>query len=254
MILSVSKHSYITVARANGCVHQIPIAEAQGVERVYDWFGKAHPITVSRSPNEERLYVVRASSGENAVFGENHSILCRADDSARWKRVPISEVGANKLVQLPQRKILGDSRLLETFDLDERGIYLEPAVATDMEGLMRRAAWAGATVARRKETLRIDLERGRPSCFITKYIAGSFQRDLEKTLDGLCRGGVVKPFCLFDDDFLQWVRISGVIHEAGAVVNAVPLLEPRPLEKTGEVYHIRLDNPMTPVELTWFHS
>lgn len=254
MHLSLTKDAYLTVQGEDGKAKQLNIEEALGVQKVFDWFGNTHPVNVLKMPQEEKRYMLKGLSGELMTVGASHTVLCRTSDSPRWKRIPIHDITEPVFVMLPQRKAIGDPALFEFFEFDDNGPYLQPERPSDLPDLARRAAWSGVTVQRHKTEPRLELDKRRPACFSTKYFAGSFTRDLEKTLGGFVMTTLIKPPCLFDDDYLYKVNKTGIIFEGYSIVNSVPLLPPRLLEKEGPVYHIRLDNPMTPVELTWFHS
>jgi hypothetical protein len=254
MHLSVTQDCFLTVQGQDGLAKQVNIQEALGVQKVFDWFGNTHPVNVLKVPQEEKRYMLGSTNGELMTVGASHTILCRDVEDPRWKRRSILDIKEPVFVQLPQRKILGDPELFEYFDYDDTGPHLKPDRPSQLADVSRRAAWSGVTVSRHKTENRIDLDKRRPACFSTKYFAGSFQRDLEKTLGNFVLTTLVKPPCLFDDDYLYKVRKTGIIFEGASFVNNVPLLPPKALEKEGPVYHIRLDSPMTPVELMWFHS
>jgi len=253
MHLSVTKDQMLTVVDAKGRAKQVTVAEAAGFQKIFDWFGNIRSVEVSRDPVKEKLSMLACTSGEPVIVGESHTVLCRVPRQGRWKRVPLSEITEPVLVQLPQRKIFVSPKLFDVFSIDDKGLYLEPTQASDMLDLMRKASWCGLTVSRRKAELRIDLEKHRPSCYAAKLINGGMEYDLEKTLGGLVGGGIVSPKRLFDDDYLKEVKGKGILMEGAAVMNSAPLLPPRPLAKEGDVYHIRVDDPMTPVETSWCH-
>jgi hypothetical protein len=253
MHLSVSKDQTITVVGSRGEAKQIAIPEATGKQRVFDWFGGVHEIEVQPAPHKERLALAACASGETMVLGETHSILQRDIKEGTWKRSSLTEIDGPVMVMLPQRKLESSPKLFDAFMLDEKGLYLEPAQATDMLDLMRKASWCGITTMRRKAELRIDLERNRPSCFASKLINGALQYELEKTLSGLIGGGIVSPKRLFDKAYLDEVKEKGILMEGASVFHNTPFLPPRFLEKDGDVYHIHLDDQMTPVETTWCH-
>lgn len=254
MHLSVTQDCYITVRGDDGKAKQLSIEEALGVQKVFDWFGNTHPVNVLKVPQEERRFMLACASGELMTVGASHTVLCHTSEDPRWKRVPIEQITEPVFVMLPQRKIVGDPELFQYFDYDDKGPHLVPDRPSMLSDVARRAAWGGVTVNRHKTENRIEIDRRRPACFSTKYFAGSFERDLEKTLGGFVLTTLIKPPCLFDDDYLYRVKKSGIIFEGNSIVNNVPLLPPKALEKEGPVYHIRLDSPMTPVELAWFHS
>jgi hypothetical protein len=252
--LSVTGECYVTIQGPNKSAVQVRVLEALGVQKAFDWFGNTFPINIIKPPNEEKRFMVACTSGEMMAFGENHSILCREYESARWTRKAIKDITEPVLVQLPKRKVVPDPSLIEIFDVDDGGLFLSPPRASDMPLYARKAAYGGITVSRRKTEARLDLDRRRPPCFATKYLAGSFVRDLDKSLNGMVRGGIITPPGLYDDAYLDRVNETGIIFEGASIHNSVPLLPPRPLEKAGEVYHILFDNPLSPVELTWCHS
>lgn len=254
MKLSLTKEHYITVLDDKGSVRQLSVVEAVGQRTVVDWYGKVHTVTVSRSKAPESAYMLAASSGEPMVFGENHTFLIRFPNTGEWVRKSVAELTEPVYVQLPQRKIKVSPDLFDVFDLDDRGIFLAPVKATDMLTLMRKAAWCGVTVARQKSELRIDLDRRRPSCFAAKLINGGFDYDINKTLGGLVGAGIVMPSKMYTKEYLNDVKRTGILMEGSSVLNNVPLLPPKRLEKPVDVYHIELDDVLTPIELAWCHS
>lgn len=253
-MLSVTKDHYLTIVDQKGSAKQVSIVEALGDRSVFDWYGNVHKITVSKAKEAEVALLAATTNGESGVFGENHTVLVRAPNTGNWVRKPLKDITEPVYVQLPQRKVKPTRDLFDYLNIDDQGIYLEPGKATEMLSLMRKAAWCGILVSRRKSELRIDLDRRRPSCFAAKLINGSFEYDLEKTLSGLTGSGIVMPSRLFTTEYVEDVRTKGILMEGASVMNNVPLLPPRRLEKKADVYHITLYNESTPVELSWFHS
>ena len=252
-MLSVSKDSYITIIGKAGEAKQVKIAEALGDQEVYDTYGVRRKISVVDPKVEERMLLTRAATGEVEAFGESHTILCRIPGNPRWARRALKDLAEPVLVRMIQRKIFPKPGLFELFDGDDKGLYLEPRKATDMFDLMRKAAWNGITVSRRKTELRIDLDKFRPPCFTSKLITGSFQQNLETTLGGLVASGVISNVSPFNDDYLKKVNETGTLFEGDSVVQVIPLLPAQLLEKPAPVYHIHLDWD-TPVELLWHCS
>jgi hypothetical protein len=156
--------------------------------------------------------------------------------------------------KLPQRKIRADDTLFDLLDADSEGIFLAPAKGSEVFDVSRRAAFCGIAVSRRKTALRVDLDRGRAACFASKLINGSFEHDPFSTLSGLVASNIVRPPVRFDLDYVNATVTSGVIFEGASYANDIPLLPPRKLDKSGEVYHIRLQDNLTPVEITWCQS
>ena len=181
-------------------------------------------------------------------------MFSRDPRKARWERVPAVGLDEIRFVKLPQKKITSDPSLFDLFDADENGVFLQPTKASQMITLMRLAAWTGIAVSRRKAELRIDLDRGRASCFASKLINGSFDANLEDALSSLVASTVIRPPWRFDDEFVKFVKDSGVIIEGSSYNNDMPFLPLRKLDTSGPVYHIIPEHPDTPVELTWCHS
>lgn len=252
--LSVTQDCYLTIQGQDGRAKQVRVEEALGIQKCFDWYGNTFPVNVLKSPSEEPRLMTSATSGEAMVFGATHSVLCRGYDSPRWERRMLSDLTEPVLVQVPQRKIYVDTDIFEYFELDDSGIYLQPPRASDLPLYARKAAWVGIYTQRRKTEVKIDLDRRRPPCFATKCLAGSFMANLDGVLAPMVRNGVVRPPMFYDDAYLEMVKKTGIIFEGWSVLNTAPLLPPTRLEKPGEVYHIRFDNPLSPVELTWFHS
>jgi len=253
MHLSVSKEQSITIVGTRGEAKQVSVVEAVGTPKVFDWFGNVHQVEVRPAPKKERLAMAACASGETMILGESHSLIHRDIKDGRWQRSMMADLDVPVMVMLPQRKIMVSPKLFDVFMMDDKGLYLEPAQATDMLDLMRKAAWCGISVARRKAELRVDLDKNRPSCFAAKLINGGLHYDLEKTLGGLVGGGIVIPKAMFDKAYLDEVRQKGILMEGPTVFNNTPFLPPRFLEKDGDVYHIYPSDPMTPVEMAWCH-
>lgn len=255
MHLSVTKESFITVFDEDTeRMVQKPIHAATGRQSVMGWWGGMHSVTVSAADQEEQYYMTTCSSGEAFVIGETHSVYSRDPRRAVWERVPACQMEELRFVRLPQKKAVADDSLFPVYDADEEGIHLVPPKASAMYDLMRHAAWCGIAVSRRKNQLRVDLDRGRASCFASKLINGAFEANLEDALSSLVASTVIRPPFQFDSKYVQFTRDSGVIVEGSAYNNDIPFLPPRKLDRVGPVYHILLDDPNVPVELTWCHS
>ena len=253
--LSVIKGTKITLANADtGAAYRANIEEVTGKRQVFTWWGEQRSITITPAPTPENMHMMAATTGEAIMFGESHTLLCREIGSGRWKRKAIGDITDMVIVKLPQRKIQPiDSVVFDHFDADDRGLFLKPERASDMLRLMLKTAYNGLTVHRAKTELRIDLDKARPACFGNKLIMGSFQQDLEKTLDGLVGSGVLSPSAAFTDEYIGKVRTTGVIFEGNSVFTDIPALAPKKLNKPGEVYWIDVQED-TPVELNWFQS
>lgn len=254
MHVSVTKEQYVTVLDDKGSLRQFSVVEAQGRRKVVDWYGAVHAVDIVKASEKEEAYVVASINGEPAIFGETSTLLSRKPNEGRWIRRPIRDISEPLYLQLPQRKIRALPGLFDVLNIDDQGIFLEPPKASEMLGLMRKASWCGILVSRRKTELRVDLDRRRPACFATKLITGGFDFSLEKTLGNLVGSGIVLPSRFFDDAYLNEVQTKGALFEGGNVMNNVPVLSPKRLEKTVDVYHIKPEQPSTPIELTWFHA
>lgn len=253
--LSVIKGTKITLANADtGEAYRANVEDVIGKRRVFTWWGEQRSIMVSPAPSPEGLYMMAATTGEAVMFGESHTLLCRDIGSARWKRKKIGDITDMMVVKLPQRKIQAvDKIVFDHFDADDKGLFLKPDRASDMLRLMLKASYNGLTVHRAKAELRIDVDKARPACFGNKLIMGSFQEDLEKTLDSLAGSGVLMPSAWFNDEYIGKVRTTGVIFEGNSVFTDIPALTPKKLNKPGEVYWIDVEED-TAVELNWFQS
>lgn len=253
--LSVIKGTKITLANADtGEAYRANVEEVIGKRQVFTWWGEQRSITITPAPAPENMHMMAATTGEAIMFGESHTILCREIGSGRWQRKAIGDVTDMVVVKLPLRKIQPlDSIIFDHFDADDRGLFLKPDRASDMLRLMLKTSYNGLTVTRAKAELRIDIDRARPACFGNKLIMGSFQQDLEKTLDGLVGSGVITPSAPFNDQYIGKVRATGVIFEGNSVFTDIPALAPKKLNKPGEVYWIDVQDD-TAVELNWFQS
>ncbi len=251
--LSVTKDMYVTVL-VDGKAKQLRVTEALGPQEVVDWWGQVHPINICAADAEETYYMFATSSGEAMIVGETHSVLSRDPRSAKWERVLAKDQEEIRFGKLHQKKIVADDSLFDLLDVDDKGLFLRPPKGSAIFDVSRLAAYCGIAVQRHKTELRIDLDRGRPSCFATKLINGSFDADLEAALDGLTASTVLRPCSRFNEDYVNKVRDLGVIFEGGSYNNDVPILPPRMLDKSGPVYHILVNDPLTPVELTWCQS
>lgn len=255
MHLSVSQETFITVYDSDTeRMVQKPIRDATGAQTVMGWWGGTYDIVVSAADKEEQYYMTTCSSGEAFVIGESHSVYSRDPRRAKWERVPAVGMEELRFVKLPQKKTTTHETLFPVYDADESGIHLVPPKASAMFDLMRHAAWSGIAVSRRKSELRIDLDRGRASCFASKLVNGAFDVNLEEALSSLVASTVIRPPWKFEEMYIDFVKTSGVIIEGGAYNNDVPFLPPRKLDRSGPVYHILLSDPDVPVELTWCHS
>jgi hypothetical protein len=250
MHLSVTRDTYLTVLTEGGVI-QRPVHELTGPSQVVNWWGGVEQILVTAADQEEQYLMTSTSSGEPFFVGETHSALVRDPVGARWERVLAKDIKEPVFVKLPQRKVVADESLFDVFDIDDKGIFLKPEKGSQMADYMRKAAFCGLSVHRHKAELRIDLDKGRAPCFGTKLITGSFSVDLVKTLETLVAGNVVNLLQYFDEGYIKQIQSSSVIHEGPVMTNDVPFLPPRALDKSGPVYHIKLSNPLTPVELTW---
>jgi len=253
MHLSVTKDMYVNVL-VDEKPKQLLVSQATGEHEVYDWFGNKHKIVICAADAEEDYYMLTSSSGEVMIVGETHSFLSRNPRSAVWERTPAVGMDEIRFVKLPQRKLLADPSLFDLYDADEQGIYLAPRKGSEIFDVSRLAAFCGIAVSRRKAELRVDLDRGRASCFASKLINGSFEQDAFAALSGLVASTVIRPPCMFNEEYVNKVKASGVVFEGCSYGNDLPLLPPRKLDRTGPVYHIRVNDPLTPVELTWCQS
>lgn len=254
MHLSVPKETLINVIGVDGLPVKKPVFELLGTQSVYDWFGDQHQINIVDPGVEEQRWLAACPSGEIAIFGDTHSVLCREGDSGRWKRLLMADLDRAVYTHMIQKKVTPGVGLFDAFDIDDQGVFLEIEKATDFLPMMQKAAHCGVTVQRRKTELRVDVDKRRPPCFATKMFNGSLVHFLDETLSGLVAGGVVSPHGMFNDDYIEKVNKSGIIFEGASVYAQLPLTPARRLEKPAPVYHIQLDDPMTPVELTWCSS
>jgi hypothetical protein len=257
MHLSLTKEHYITIVGDKGQAMQVSIQEAIGERTIFDWFGNEHLVSVSKAPALESVLSTTAASGEFVSFGETHSFYARAPKSAEWKRTPITDLTNDMfLVQLPQKKIEVADEVFESFDLDDKHLYIVPQQASDLSTLMRKAAWSGITVNRHKTELRIELEKLRPACFASKLINGALTYRLKDALSSLISSGIVSMPGTFCDEYVTEVQRKKVLMEGFTVFNSTSVLPVRKIsDKMSEVYHVDfLGNSNIPVELTWFHS
>lgn len=255
-MLSVTKGTFVTVPALKGGVHQVTVEEMVGKTFIqHDWWGQEHPVKVVAA-EPETIYATQCGNGEVFYVGENHTFFCRRVETPRWFRLPVAEMKADEVVfvNLPQRKIAAADGLLDLYDLDDKGPYLEPIQATDMYGLMRKIAFCGVTALRRKAELRIDLDRSRPSCFVNKLLSGSYVYDLEKSLGGMIASGIVRPAGPVNDAWFEKTQKTGTIFEGFSVFNNVPLLPARKMERKLPVFHIIPAHEELPVEITWLCS
>jgi len=254
-MLSVVAGTNVTVISVDGPIG-VPVEKLAGdTHAVYDCHGYAHTIAVKKAEQEETLYSIKSAHGLPQYVGEHHTILCRKDDTARWGRINVCELDKPVYVMHVQRKIVFDEELVNFMDYSEKdGVHFLAEKGSQIDSIMRTAAFSGVTTTKRKADLIIDVERGRPKCFATKLLAGSFETALETTLGGLVMGGIVLPTWTFDDDYLEAVQRTKVLMEGTTIFNQTPIYVNEKLEKKADVYHIFPSNPTIPVELTWFHN
>jgi hypothetical protein len=232
------------------------LVERRAYNYVYDWFGEVHQISgfSDHFSNEESLWRIDALSGEPLIVGEKHGLLCRQKGSARYERrtpVELQYYGKPVYVRMPQRKVVCDDILFENFAADEKSVHIVAPTARDLLPIMEAGATAGLGVHRSKGELRVDLEKNRPVCFATKLINGNFQENLGGTLEELTAGAIICPSHRFDDQYVDLVEKTGIVFEGWTFFNDVLVVPPRPIEKTGRVYHIEVAEHV-PIELTWF--
>ncbi len=230
------------------------IEDAGSTGHFYDNYGVVHSFEVLRATEPENRYLLAAASGEPFLVGESHTLFCRSNESARYKRTSIKDIKAPVFVRLPQKKLVADDGVFDEVDLDKDGLFVEADSVDKLSKLSAQIATCGITVSREKAKRMIRLERGRPSCFASKMLNGNFVRDFEETLDGLCRNGIVIPHRPFNDSMLLETQKSGIIFEGNSIFTEVVALMPRRLETKGRVIHIRLTEPENPFELTWFQT
>jgi len=231
------------------------VSELVGWHRVevYDFYGNKHKITISAGKCPSR-WLVQAFSGEMQQFGADHTILARTVDAAGFTRVPLSAIDGPRLIRLPQKKTTPPKGVSNFLDLDEKSgaLFLAPTEAKDLQWVLEEVASCGVTVNRHPTSLRIDLETRRPVCFASKLINGNFQSDFSFTMNDLASRGIVQPWKLFGDAVIEDTKRTGIIFEGNCIYNDVPFTRVREVKKEADVCNVHLDDPMTPVEITWF--
>lgn len=225
----------------------------------YDWWGRPHWFQVAKEPVTEKRIVMSCTSGEPLSVGDTHHQLCRLSMKARYTRIPIADHHGPMFVRMPQRKVWRDQILFDALEMDDDDgtMILKPETARDFLPLMEAAAFAGLTVKRAKDKLRIDIEYKRPSCFASKLIMGNFDTDLENALEELAAKAILQPTHPFNETVTLAME-TGIIFEGGSLFNEVIAIPMHKTDQSVEVFHVTPIDPHkinpVPLDLTWFAS
>jgi hypothetical protein len=254
MRLSVYPSCDVTIIAEDGVsVVQRSVESCIGPQLVYDWFGNKKKINIINPKIEETRFLVTCGSGETSSFGESHSFLSK-DGQGLWKRKLLKDITEIHFAKLPQKKTLPPVGLFEHFDIDDEGMFIEVEDTRDFRSMMKRAAYSGITVNRRKSQQRIDLDKGKAACFATKLLNGSFQQNFNTTVGSLLGGGVVSSSEILTNTRRKFLRDAGVLFEGASIFNEIIVIPPRVMDQKIPVCYIELEDDYTPVELDWFCS
>lgn len=222
------------------------------VSYVYDFYGNPKRIHVTAG-NSEKKYLVGAASGETLQFGDGTMLYMRTHGVAGFKRALLSELSAPAYVRLPQKKISQPTGVADMLDYEEKsGMFLSPPDVAEMIRALEVVGSLGILVQRDLTTLKIALDKNRPSCFAAKVLNGNFTLDITSTMTDLASRGIIQPWKMFGPEVIDDTEKTGVIFEGNCIFNDVPLTNVRVMNKPGIMFNVEVEEPDIPVECQWF--